>query len=362
MVNIRNLTASSLAFLGAVVVAHPGDTQEEVRRELEAHKAARPFARRAINTCASAPNTAALKARSVARRAAAAQALREKRGIANKPLKSKRDDAGFEKWAAVNHDSSDLGYDLDTPLEELFDSNSTCALVPEVTIGPYWVGGELMRTDVTDGQDGVQVHLDLQFIDITSCEPIPEDTIIDLWASNATGIYSGVTATGQGGLNTNHGRGIQLTDPDGAVQFDTIFPGHYVGRTPHIHIMSTSGAKLFPNNTYVADSGSPSHIGQLFFDQDLIGEVEAREPYASNEQALTLNEQDWIGISEATEDYDPFVDYVRLGDSLDDGLLMYITVFVDTSADHSEDRHAAAQWYEGGGVAVGGGGFPGGSS
>lgn len=84
MVNLRNL-AASVAFtslLGAAV-AHPGDLAEEVRRELQAHAAARPVARRAISACASAPNTAALKARSVARRAATAEALRQKRGIAH---------------------------------------------------------------------------------------------------------------------------------------------------------------------------------------------------------------------------------------------------------------------------------------
>lgn len=30
-------------------------------------------------------------------------------------------------------------------------------------------------------------------------------------------------------------RGIQPTTTDGVVLFDTIFPGHYIGRTPHIH-------------------------------------------------------------------------------------------------------------------------------
>jgi protocatechuate 3,4-dioxygenase beta subunit len=30
-------------------------------------------------------------------------------------------------------------------------------------------------------------------------------------------------------------RGIQISDKDGAVQFDTIYPGHYPGRTNHIH-------------------------------------------------------------------------------------------------------------------------------
>jgi hypothetical protein len=147
------------------------------------------------------------------------------------------------------------------------------------------------------------------------------------------------------------------------VEFDTLFPGHYTGRTPHIHLMSTSGATLLPNNTYVSDSGAPSHIGQLFFDQSLISEVETLEPYASNTQRLTLNSQDGIGISEATVDYDPFVDYVRLGDDLSDGLLMYITVFINTTADYSKNRQAAAHYYQGGGVSNGngsGGGFPGG--
>ncbi|KAI0407947.1 Intradiol ring-cleavage dioxygenase, partial [Xylaria palmicola] len=360
MVNVRKLAASvAFSSLLGVIIAHPGDSQEEVRRELEAHRAAFPVARRSLNSCASNPTTEALKARSVARRAAAAAALRQKRGLTNKSIKSKRDQAGFDKWSVVDHDASSLGYSLDTPLGSLFDSNSTCALVPETTIGPYWVAGELIRTDITDGQSGVPLHLDLQFVDLNTCEPIPSGTLIDIWACNATGVYSGVSATGQGGLDSTHGRGIQSTDEDGVVQFDTVVPGHYTGRTPHIHLMSTSGATLLPNNTYVSDSGTPSHIGQLFFDQDLITEVETFEPYASNTQALTLNSEDFIGIGEATVDYDPFVDYVRLGDSLTDGLLAFITVFVDTTSDQSSSRQAAAHYYEGGGVANNNTGFPG---
>jgi protocatechuate 3,4-dioxygenase beta subunit len=30
-------------------------------------------------------------------------------------------------------------------------------------------------------------------------------------------------------------RGIQISDKDGAVEFETIIPGHYMGRTNHIH-------------------------------------------------------------------------------------------------------------------------------
>ncbi|CAJ2512095.1 Uu.00g077200.m01.CDS01 [Anthostomella pinea] len=358
MVNVRNI-AASLAFSSIIgaAVAHPGDPADEVKRELESHKSARPFARRALNSCAGSPETAALKARSVARRAAAAEALRQKRGLAGQVMRTKRDLVDLEQWATVDHDSSALGYSLDTPLETIFDSNATCALVPEVTIGPYWVAGELIRADVTDAEPGVPVHLDLQFVDINTCEPIP-DMLIDIWHCNSTGVYSGVNATGQGGLDATYLRGIQGTDADGVAQFDTIFPGHYTGRAPHIHLMSTENATILSNNTYL--SGKPNHIGQLFFDQDLITEVETLTPYTANTQRLTLNVDDGIDAQTATEDYDPFVAYVRLGDDLNSGVLAYLTVFVDTTANYTSSARAAAHYYEGGGVSTGntGGGGP----
>ncbi|KAI0140504.1 Intradiol ring-cleavage dioxygenase [Xylariaceae sp. FL1272] len=363
MVNKALLQAFLAVASFGSVHAHPGDLPEEVRRELAAHNARMPIARRAIQECATASNMAALKARSVARRVATAQALREERGLIEHRLKSKRDQAGFDKWSAVDHDASDLGYDLDTEESVIFSGNSTCALVPETTIGPYWVEGELIRTDVTEGLAGVALHLDLQFLDLNTCSPVTEGTLIDIWSTNSTGVYSGVSATGQGGLNTTHNRGIQATDSDGVVQFDTVVPGHYTGRTPHIHLLTTYGATILDNGTYLAETGTPTHIGQIFFDQDLILEVEATEPYASNTQSLTTNAQDGIGIGQATVDYDPFMDYVRLGDSITDGILGFLTVFVDSTANVTSQRKAAAHYYAGGGVSEstgGGGGGPGG--
>lgn len=106
-------------------------------------------------------------------------------------------------------------------------------MVPEVTIGPYFVSGELIREDVTDGESGVPLHLDLQFVDISNCAAV-EDLLVDLWHCNATGVYSGVSASGQGGLDSTAFRGVQPTDSDGVAQFDTIVPGHYTGRAVHI--------------------------------------------------------------------------------------------------------------------------------
>ncbi|KAI2469769.1 aromatic compound dioxygenase [Annulohypoxylon bovei var. microspora] len=357
MVILRKLAASlAISSLIGAAVAHPGDSKEVAQHEKAMRKHAQAGARRAITGCAS--ETASLKARSVARRAATAHALREKRGLSDKRMKSKRSQADLEKYLDINHDVSEAGYSLDTPLDVIFDSNATAALVPEVTIGPYWVAGELIRVDVTDNEPGVPLHLDLQFIDLNTCGAIP-NMLVDIWHSNSTGTYSGISMMSQGGLNTTYCRGIQTTDDDGVAQFDTVFPGHYSGRTPHIHLMSTENATVLPNKTYVLD-GKTNHIGQLFFDQSLINTIMKIEPYTLNTQPLTLNIEDGIDAQGSTAEYDPFAEYIQLGDDLQDGLLAYLTVFVDTKANQTASAHPAAHYYEGGGVSSPGGGFPGG--
>lgn len=75
-------------------------------------------------------------------------------------------------------------------------------------------------------------------------------------------------------------------------------------------------------------------MGQLFFDQDLIYAVEAVAPYSSNEQTLTLNEEDDIMEGEA-EDVDPVAEYVLLGDSVADGIFSWIAVGIDPSANYT---------------------------
>lgn len=37
-------------------------------------------------------------------------------------------------------------------------------------------------------------------------------------------------------------RGTAKTDEEGMVEFNTIFPGYYTGRTGHIHLMVHDGA------------------------------------------------------------------------------------------------------------------------
>ncbi|ETO82966.1 hypothetical protein F444_02948, partial [Phytophthora nicotianae P1976] len=114
---------------------------------------------------------------------------------------------------------------------------------------------------------------------------------------------------------------------DGVASYTSIFPGHYTSRATHIHILGTYNGTLLENNTY--SGGYASHVGQLFFDQDLISEVELTAPYNTNTQEVTANGDDSILSEEAAEDFDPFFEYVLLGDSVSDGVLAWISVGVD---------------------------------
>jgi len=71
---------------------------------------------------------------------------------------------------------------------------------------------------------------------------------------------------------------------------------------------------------------------------------------------MTPNTEDTILAQEAGS-MDPLMEYALLGDGVEDGILAWITVGIDVSADHSIS--SAATWTEHGGVANAGG--PGGS-
>ncbi len=231
------------------------------------------------------------------------------------------------------------------------------------------VAGEYVRENVVETQPGVSLLLDYQVIDTATCDPVP-NVYVEIWHCNSTGVYGGVVANGNGNsadasnINNTFLRGIQPTDSDGVAQFESVFPGHYTGRTTHIHVMVHANATLQANQTLGVDSYA-SHVGQAFFDQSLIAAVEKVQPYAGNTQALTTNAQDSIMAEEAaTEGVDPVMEYTLLGDSVEDGLFAWIAFGIDSS--RSEAVSPAVYLYKEGGQAnangnVGGPGGPGGS-
>lgn len=191
------------------------------------------------------------------------------------------------------------------------------------------------------------MHLEMQFIDTATCEPVPS-LLLDIWACNSTGIYSGIdTSQGEGGLNSTYMRGVQQTDCEGVVEFDSIFPGHYTGRATHQHVLAHTNATVLPNGTF--SGGTVSHIGQLFFDESLRSAVEATYPYNTNTQDVVSNDDDMWAPTGADNGYDPFPEFVYIGESIEDGLLVWISVGIDTGANYTSDASIAAFYQADGG-------------
>jgi protocatechuate 3,4-dioxygenase beta subunit len=237
----------------------------------------------------------------------------------------------------TSHLSTDSSINENTAENIIFASNSTCVLYPEGETGPYWVKGEHIRSELRENQTGVPIIIEGQFVDVETCEPI-EGLYWDLWNCNATGVYSGLVATGNGNtddtsnLNATFLRGVAQSDADGVVKFSSLFPGHYSGRTTHHHMVVHLNATVLPNNTL--SGGTVAHIGQAFWDQDLIYKVEATYPYNTNNITITTNADDRVFATESSTDSDPVFEYVMLGDSLSDGLFGWLTVAVNTSAEY----------------------------
>ncbi|KAI0095366.1 aromatic compound dioxygenase [Daldinia grandis] len=334
---------SGLALLAGSAAAHPGhDISQEVKERREFLGSVK---RTSLGHCAAQLKARGVANRNVQRRASMLQKARTKRGLKKRDLSS---------ILATSHNATNLGYTPCTSATTLFSGYNSCLLTPEVTQGPYYVGGEYVRQNIIEDQAGVDTILDYQVIDVNTCEPVT-DVYVEMWHCNATGVYGGIVASGNGdtsdesNINNTWLRGIQKTDSDGVAQFESIFPGHYTGRATHIHVMIHQNAVLFDNST-LGNNVSASHVGQAFFDQDLIAAVELTAPYSTNTQELTSNGDDGILSEEtATDGVDPFFEYTLLGESITDGLFAWVAFGINATA--SQSVSPAAFYYKEGGIA-----------
>ena len=251
--------------------------------------------------------------------------------------------------------SVDIGQALSDP-HYVFSAAGSTVLSPEGEVGPFYVPGELVRSDIREDEPGVVNIVEAQFIDVNTCEPVT-DGWFDIWNANTTGTYSGVHSEMNQGdyddlsnLNNTALRGIQPTDHEGVTKFTTIFPGHYEGRATHLHVAFHQNATVLSNGTLTG--GHVSHIGQFFWDQDLIDEIEATSPYTTNTAEMTLNVDDHVfGEQEtANSTADPVFNYVYLGDDVTQGLFTWIVVGVNSSATYTPTYSFA--YGSGGGVEV----------
>jgi len=143
-----------------------------------------------------------------------------------------------------------------------------CAVLVAATEGPCTEAADQVRKDASEGYTGLPLQLALRVVD-TACNPIAGATI-KIWHTSVAGSYSGNTPNNgmclkdQADSTKHYFRGVQTTDANGRLDFDTCFPGWYRGRAIHIH--------------YTVAYGGKSFTSQLIFDQTLIDEIFTTHP------------------------------------------------------------------------------------
>jgi protocatechuate 3,4-dioxygenase beta subunit len=224
-------------------------------------------------------------------------------------------------------------------LTSLFAGVNTCRLTATTTQGPYYFDADKIRSDVREDRPGARLRLVMKVQDSEACGPMP-GAIVEIWHCDASGVYSGAEAqsTGSGGGGGPGGgpppgggqgndqssldlvptdddrflRGAQVSNAAGIVEFTTIWPGWYRGRTVHVHVM------VHVSNKRVLTT-------QLMFDEKLNSTVFAAAPYAGRTGRDTFNDGDSIYrdsmLLKVTRDGDGWLGAIALGvDSDSDGV------------------------------------------
>lgn len=209
---------------------------------------------------------------------------------------------------------------------DLFAGSNTCVLTASTTQGPYYFDADKVRGDIREDRQGTPLRVAIKVQDSEKCAPIA-GAVVEIWHCDAAGLYSGAEAQSQGGGaggpqgappsggpqgggpggpppsgapgggpgggragdmadltptdDKRYLRGAQVTDANGIVQFTTIWPGWYRGRTVHIHAM-----------VHVGDDRTLTT--QVMFDEDLNAKVFTSEPYARHTGRDTFNDDDTI--------------------------------------------------------------------
>ncbi|GLW89416.1 hypothetical protein Aglo03_02320 [Actinokineospora globicatena] len=165
-----------------------------------------------------------------------------------------------------------------------------CVAKPEQMEGPYFVDEGLDRADIrSDPATGVvaagtplALTLTVLRVDGGRCVPLP-GAVVDIWHCDAAGNYSDIASEGTTG--SRHLRGLRVADQDGRVDFTTVLPGWYEGRTVHAHVkVRTTGT----------DGKAYEFTSQLYFPDAFTAQYLATGPYQPHGPADTTNKTDQL--------------------------------------------------------------------
>jgi protocatechuate 3,4-dioxygenase beta subunit len=155
------------------------------------------------------------------------------------------------------------------PLLPLPAKASNCTPTSQTTDGPFYTKATTQRK-ISSNQSGYKIIYKLK-IQNKNCKPLPNLTI-SLWQANSQGQYS---------LIKNSLRGNQLTNKQGLVTFESIFPGWYPTRAAHLHV------KILSQDQTLLST-------QLFFPQELVDKIYQTKPYLTKGKEQISKENDQI--------------------------------------------------------------------
>ncbi len=160
----------------------------------------------------------------------------------------------------------------------------SCTLVPQQAAGPFYFNANQMRRNISERRPGIALKLDLQIVDANTCSPI-KGALVDIWHADAAGVYSGFARQGDDrnidATSEDFMRGTQVANAEGRVEFITVYPGWYPGRTPHIHFHVLSGRET-------------AVTSQLYFPDAFNSNIYERAPYTQRGGNDTTNENDGL--------------------------------------------------------------------
>ncbi len=131
---------------------------------------------------------------------------------------------------------------------------NSCSLIPSETAGPYPAHSDdrgvnvlsqkgIVRSDIISSLGtsdypgtavalGIPLTVRIRLVDSTNgCVPL-ENYAVYLWHCDQTGLYS---MYNQEVIEETYLRGVQVSDSEGWLEFQTVYPGCYDGRMVHMH-------------------------------------------------------------------------------------------------------------------------------
>lgn len=169
-------------------------------------------------------------------------------------------------------------------------ADASCTAIPEETAGPYPGDGSnganalllsgIVRSDIRTSvgsasgtAQGVPLTVKLTLVDTeSSCGPLAGYAVY-LWHCDRDGAYSMYSGSASG---ENYLRGVQETDDEGVVTFQTIFPACYSGRWPHMHF------EIYPSLSSATNASSKLHTSQLALPEASCDEVYQTSGYSAS--------------------------------------------------------------------------------